>query len=110
MAVNVFSKNNRHSRNNSDATSMNGLLRSKHFINKFVEFNQIGALNLSNQQTKNVSSKQNPKIGVKFKTSTIKNLYTLLTDNSQEEVEVFCKNEHCELTDNQSTNNQSGNG
>ena len=86
---------------------MNSLPRSKHIINKFVEFNQIGTLNLSNQQTKNVSSNQNPKIRVKFKTPTIKNPYALLADNSQqEEVEESRKNEHGELTNNQSGNEQ----
>ena len=35
----------------SDATYIDSLPRSKHYINMFVDYNQIGILNKSNQET-----------------------------------------------------------
>ena len=64
---------------------MNSLLRKKHCINNFIDYNRIGTVNLSNQHTKNVKQKENPKNGVKFKTPTNKNPYSILTDKSEDD-------------------------
>ena len=64
---------------------MNGLPSEKHCINSFVDYNRLGRINLSNQHAKNVKQKENPKIGVKFKTPTIKNPYSILTDESEDD-------------------------
>ena len=64
---------------------MNSLPRKEHCINSFVEYDRIGTVNLSNQHTKNVKQNENPKHGVKFKTPTIKNPYSILTDKSEDD-------------------------
>ena len=64
---------------------MNGLPSEKHRINSFVDYNRIGTINLSNQHTKNVRQNENPKIGVKFKTSTIKKQYSILMDETEDD-------------------------
>ena len=64
---------------------MNGLPSEKHCINSFVDYNRIGTINLSNQHTENVKQKENPKNGVKFKTPTIENPYSILTDESEDD-------------------------
>ena len=60
-------------------------LPSQHCINSFVDYDRIGKVNLSNQHTKNVKQNENPKHGVKFKTPTIKNPYSILTDKSEDD-------------------------
>ena len=42
-------------------------------------------MNLSNQHAKNVKQNENPKHGVKFKTPTIENPYSILTDESDDD-------------------------
>ena len=109
MAVDVCNENN-HSSNNNYTTYIHSLPSWKHYINTIVDYNQIGILNLSNQQSnKIVSSKKNPKIRVKYKTLTIKNSYSLLTDNSEEKLEESRKGESDLLNDNDSGDDQSWN-
>ena len=50
---------------------------------------------------------KNPKIGVKFKTPTIENPYSILTDESNKE--EFRTNQNEILNNNESDNDQSGN-
>ena len=64
---------------------MNSLPREKQCINSFVEYNRIGKMNLSYQHANNVKQKENPKSGIKFKTPTIENPYSILTDESEDD-------------------------
>ena len=63
-------------------------LPSHHCINSFVDYDRIGKVNLSNQHAKNVKQNENLKHGVKFKTPTIENPYSILTDESDDESRV----------------------
>ena len=60
-------------------------LPSHHCINSFVDYDRIGKVNLSNQHAKNVKQNENPKHGVKFKTPTIENPYSILTDETEDD-------------------------